>query len=352
MTTRLIQNFKLSLIGLIFLLILGCTTTSFNPAENPTTEIQEIETYTLPSNENIKINIENTTLVGNIPKSTGPVRIEINENLETQNSGINSIQVESSEESTESIVDFNSDETVITDSNTESIMATDSNVNSNEFEDENSGNVQEQNQAQENNTESSPLENSNPATPPSNVFSDDFSQGLNNWHIEFTGYGNIWIDQEILNMKPQIALSPAENHAPLMTSNSSWSNFILDFDQKTIQQLRQNSPPDPWEVAWIMFRYTDLENYYYFIFKTNGVQLAKKQGSLNEIFLQTPNNPRVQIGQWNHIKVQAQGNHIQVWADNQLVIDYTDSDPLSAGKIGLYNEESWTQFDNIRVQPI
>jgi hypothetical protein len=40
---------------------------------------------------------------------------------------------------------------------------------------------------------------------------------------------------------------------------------------KTDKQLRQNSTPNPWEVAWIMWRYQDDWHHYYFIFKPNGV---------------------------------------------------------------------------------
>ena len=345
-----IQKFDILLIALTFILILGCTTNSVKSAETTDSEILERTNYGLPDNETVKVNIENSTFIGQIPKISQPVQVPIqeNENPETQNSEISSFrQTEPSEEPIAETGDLNSDEITAVDSNSGNVNSAELNTDSNSGSDPDSS--MEQIQAESNNSENESLANSAPTVF---GFIDDFSQGLGNWTEVFNGFGRIWIENNELNMKPQTSVSARETHAPLIVSNSVWQNFVLEFDQKTVQQLRQNSSPNTWEVAWIMFRYTKLENYYYFIFKTNGVQLAKKHGSLNEIFLQTPNQPRVQIGQWNHIKIDAQGNHIQIWVDNQLVIDYTDLDPLTSGKIGLYNEDAWTQFDNIQIRPI
>ena len=77
--------------------------------------------------------------------------------------------------------------------------------------------------------------------------------------------------------EPKTSTSPNETHAALTLTTQIYEDVDLQLKVKTNEQLRQNSTPNPWEVAWIMWRFQDDWHHYYFIFKPNGVELGKKQ---------------------------------------------------------------------------
>ena len=134
-----------------------------------------------------------------------------------------------------------------------------------------------------------------------------------------------------------------------------------------VKQLRKNSPPNPWESVWIMWHYTDNFHWYALQLKTNGIQLEKKDNDIkndtSEIFLVTKSSPILNFGSWQKVRILHQGSntftpHIQIWIDNEKVIDYIDnkipnSMTLSKeGVIGLYSEDAYVRFDNIYIKPL
>jgi hypothetical protein len=153
----------------------------------------------------------------------------------------------------------------------------------------------------------------------------------------------------VYRLSSQPPTSPSETHSALLTSTASWGDGTLAYTATTLQQLRQGSAPNPWEVAWSMFRFRDLQDYYYFILKPNGFELGKKQGSDAQVFLVTGPTPRLQIGRSNRIVISAIGARIRVSVDGVQVLDYTDPQPLGAGSVGLYEEDASVQFDHLSV---
>src|SRR2546428_3326766 len=146
------------------------------------------------------------------------------------------------------------------------------------------------------------------------------------------------------------------SHASLALTNATSSDQIIELDVRTVEQLRQGSAPNPWEVAWLAFRAAN-DSFYYFILKPNGIELGKAidSATLNkQVFLVTADSPKLKIGQWNHWKIQIQGTRITVWIDGIQVADYVDSkEPLlQSGAVGLYTEDAYVQFDNVRVVPL
>jgi hypothetical protein len=147
-----------------------------------------------------------------------------------------------------------------------------------------------------------------------------------------------------------VPTAPAETHSALITSRRTWSNPTISFSTTTLAQLRAGSAPNPWEVAWVMFRFRDLANYYYFILKTNGFELGKKQGSDEQIFLDTGTLPSLSVGAPRQIQVQAKGPRIRVWVDGAHIVDFTDPHPLAGpGSVGLYEEDSRVRFDSVSI---
>ena len=140
-----------------------------------------------------------------------------------------------------------------------------------------------------------------------------------------------------------------ETHSSLITTKRTWLNSTISVGVTTQQQLRLGTAPNPWEVGWLMFRFQDLANYYWFMLKTNGFELGKKQGSDQQIFLVTGDLPAAAVGQTRRIQVVAQGPRIQVFVDGSRVVDYVDPQPLGSGSVGLYEEDSQARFDSLSI---
>jgi hypothetical protein len=146
-----------------------------------------------------------------------------------------------------------------------------------------------------------------------------------------------------------VPTTPAETHSSLITTKRTWLNSTISVAATTQQQLRIGSTPNPWEVGWVLFRFQDLANYYWFMLKTNGFELGKKQGSDTQIFLVTGDLPAIAVGQSRQIEVRTQGPRIRVFVDGTKYVDYVDPHPLAAGSVGLYEEDSQVRFDSVVV---
>lgn len=206
---------------------------------------------------------------------------------------------------------------------------------------------------------SSPSPNSpSPTSPPpgspsptTTLFSDDFSGNLSKWQIVYTGYGTVQIENGQLMMAPKAATQASETHAPLVVAgDTAWKDYIFSVKINTTKQLRTGSTPNPWEVGWVIFRYVDAQNFYYFINKPNGIELGKLVAGQQK-FLYTAGTPKLTIGQWNNYKVTLKGNNIKITIDGTQVVNFTDTTASSFlnGKIGLYNEDAKVYYDDVVV---
>lgn len=57
-------------------------------------------------------------------------------------------------------------------------------------------------------------------------------------------------------------------------------------------------------------------------------------------------------GQWQAFDVTAEGGHFVVKLDGRLVLDYTDSEPVRRGFIGLQLNQGPVEFRNIKLRPL
>lgn len=161
--------------------------------------------------------------------------------------------------------------------------------------------------------------------------------------------------------EPKTSIHPNETHAALTLTTQTYEDVEMYLKVKTNKQLRENSMPNPWEVAWIIWRYQDEWHHYYFIFKPNGIELGKKQNenqAEEQIFLYTANEPKLKIDEWNTWYIKMSGNHIEIWlkmADGtiQRVVNYQDNAPITGpGNIGLYTEDAHVQFDDVHIDSL
>lgn len=167
-----------------------------------------------------------------------------------------------------------------------------------------------------------------------------------------TWWGQASIRGATYTLQSQAPSSLAETHSALLTSTSTWGDQVFSYSATTLAQRRTGNAPNPWEVAWSMFRFTDLTHYYWFIVKPNGWELGKKQGSDTQIFLATGDAPRMAVGATYQVRIQAQGGRIRVSVNGAPVADYTDARPLLGGSVGLYEEDARVTFGNVSVVPL
>jgi hypothetical protein len=192
------------------------------------------------------------------------------------------------------------------------------------------------------------------------------------WASIYTGFGSMGVERDLSNqgnhfyVKPLPSLLPNVTHSGLAITTKQYQNFDLTVDAMTVQQLRKDNP-NTWETAWILWHYTDRFHWYAMQLKTNGVQLEKKDNELQndtaEEFLVTKSDPKLKLGYWHKIRILHEDSssftpHIQIWIDNEKVIDYIDdkipnSPRLSdGGSIGLYSEDASVRFDNVYIKPL
>lgn len=161
-------------------------------------------------------------------------------------------------------------------------------------------------------------------------------------------------------LSPGISRSINETNAGLVNSTGTYCNFVLEIDVKTVKPLREDNPPNTWEVAWVFFRYTDTFHYYWIVVKPNGVELGKKDCDTcsdpvdGQHYLETSENPILKVGKWSHWKVEMNGNHIKITVDGKKAIDFTDTEmspKLASGSIAMYTEDAFVKFDNIVLNP-
>jgi len=196
----------------------------------------------------------------------------------------------------------------------------------------------------------SPATPSPSSSPSASLFSDNFSGTLSKWQQVYNGYGTVQIESGLLSMSPQASVMPSETHAPLVTAGSTaWGDYIYDVQMNSVQQLRTGSAPNPWEVGWILFRYVDATNFYYFLEKPNGIELGKLVNG-SQVFLATAEAPKLAINTWHTYKVTLKGANIKIAIDGTQIVNYTDSaSPFLTGKVGLYNEDAHVHYDNVFV---
>lgn len=197
-------------------------------------------------------------------------------------------------------------------------------------------------------------------------FSDDFesfavgtswADGAVNgrWTDVFNGYGSAQIASDgnnVLAQAPKASTSAGETHAALMVSSQQFIDVDVTLQMRTVSQLRTGSNPNPWEVAWVLWNYTDSTHFYYVILKPNGMEIGKEDPAYPgaQRFLVTSSTP-YPAGRWYTVHIEQTGATFTVSVDGTVAGQFTDNErPYMAGAIGLYSEDALVHFNNIVVQ--
>ena len=99
------------------------------------------------------------------------------------------------------------------------------------------------------------------------------------WEIIFDGYGEASCSEGLLRLKPTSANSSDTTHAGLATSTTveieAGGVQTIHTTMTTVKQLREDGEPNAWEVAWLLWNYTDNNHFYALALKPNGWEVSK-----------------------------------------------------------------------------
>ncbi len=107
------------------------------------------------------------------------------------------------------------------------------------------------------------------------------------------------------------------------------------------------------QAAGLVFRYQDENNYY--VTRANAlegnVRLYKVVNGRRQQFAGW--DGAVTANRWHDYRVEANGDHVEVYWNSQKVIDAKDRTFSAAGKVGVWTKaDSVTYFDHLSVEPL
>jgi hypothetical protein len=147
---------------------------------------------------------------------------------------------------------------------------------------------------------------------------------------------------------------PDETHAALVRSVRTLGDLEVRVHVRTDRQLRTGSLPNPWEVAWLLWHYTDNTHFYYVILKPNGWELGKEDPAYPgaQRFLATGER-QFPIGEVYDIRIRQVDNRIAVWVDGSELVTFVDQErPYTGGALGLYTEDATASFWPGTITPL
>ncbi|MBC6457233.1 family 16 glycoside hydrolase [Actinomadura sp. HBU206391] len=172
------------------------------------------------------------------------------------------------------------------------------------------------------------------------------------WRAVFDGEGISGVRDGVIVLRPKPAVQPAETHACLVVSRKTYHDMDLSIRFRTTAQLRQPQP-NPWEVAWVVWAYTDEHHFYYLTLKPNGWELGKRDPAYpgGQRFLAT-GDPEFPVDRWYQVKISQRGATMTVRIkDRELTVHADEERPYLSGAVGVYTEDAETEFRSIKVSP-
>jgi Domain of Unknown Function (DUF1080) len=174
------------------------------------------------------------------------------------------------------------------------------------------------------------------------------------WRAHSNGDGTIAVVSNetisnALRIEPKTSKRSSDTHAALVTTAANFDDFDVTLELQTIKQLRTGSAPNPHEVGWFLWHYTDDEHFYYFAPKTNGWELGKAESDGRHA-LASGTSPTFPIGTLQKIRVVQNGDAITVYDNGLKIVSFTDTQSAYAsGRFGLYCEDSEVHFGSLKL---
>jgi Domain of Unknown Function (DUF1080) len=180
------------------------------------------------------------------------------------------------------------------------------------------------------------------------------------WRVVYDGYGEAGVEEtedgrQVHYLSPMSPQRPDETHAALKTTTRRYRDLDLSLRVRTVRQLRQRSTPNPWEMAWVIWHYQDDHRFYYLALKPNGWEIGKRDPAYQggQRFLVSHELPAHQLTTWYDVRVVQVGETMAVWVDGVPLARFSDEQsPYTQGRVGLYAEDAYVQFGDVRVEPL
>ena len=175
------------------------------------------------------------------------------------------------------------------------------------------------------------------------------------WYSLHDGFGRTQVEPagagRVLSLRTRQPASASETFSSLVRTRQAFGNVDFDVAVRTVAQLRQPHA-NPWEVGWLLWRYTDNTHFYSFIVKPNGWELAKQDSAYkgSQRFLAVSYAHSYPVGRQYRIRVRHVGATIIVWVDGVRIVRYTDRErPYSTGSIALYAEDAAVRYGPVAL---
>ncbi|MGY1691005.1 family 16 glycoside hydrolase [Geodermatophilus sp. SYSU D01105] len=178
------------------------------------------------------------------------------------------------------------------------------------------------------------------------------------WDLVYDGFGAARGTEDAdgwrYRLQPQAVERVDQTSAALAVSTRELGDLEVSARMRTIEQLRRPEA-NPWEVAWLLWHYTDDQHFYYIVLKPNGWELGKAHPDHPgaQRFLATGSSPTFPVGPWYEVHVRQVGDLTQVSVDGEPLVDFRDDDgPYLRGAVGLYTEDAAVEFSHVRLEAI
>jgi predicted small lipoprotein YifL len=173
------------------------------------------------------------------------------------------------------------------------------------------------------------------------------------WTDQWNGYGSISVvgataGGDALALAP-LAATPAD-HSALVTTSVPLTTFSAAVTLTTLQQL--SASPNPWEVGWVLWGFSDNTHFYAFTPQPNGWELSKEDPAYagSQRFLATGSSPKFPVGATYTVAIVQAGATMTLSVNGTQIVQFTDKErPYLSGNLGLYTEESLVQYGAITV---
>ncbi len=178
------------------------------------------------------------------------------------------------------------------------------------------------------------------------------------WEIIFDGYGEASCSEGLLRLKPTSADSHDTTHAGLATSTSveieAGGVQTIHTTMTTVRQLREDGEPNAWEVAWLLWNYTDNNHFYALALKPNGWEVSKQDPAYpgGQRFLASGKTPTFPLGSKHTVTVTPIDDEagFLVSANGKDLAKVVDKErPYKKGRVALYTEDAAVTFSDIRT---
>jgi hypothetical protein len=169
--------------------------------------------------------------------------------------------------------------------------------------------------------------------------------------VIYTGYGHVVESDGVITLSPRAAREPSVTHAALVATTAvAGAVFTTTIATRTTQQLRLPHP-NPWEVGWVLWNYTDDEHFYYVALKPNGWEVGKEDPAYPgaQRFLVT-GTKAFPLDRWHEVTIRQSGTTFVVVANGETLATFTDKErPYTGGHVGLYTEDATVEFRPVVV---